>query len=371
MYVLPQSGRGPAMSEHLTGMAYTPRQTMQLEEPIKKESVKDPYVEGNVKLVDIIDCGSEVMCVRFNPEGTYVAIGLANGVVKVVNLETMKLHFTLVDNSDVKVATLPVTSLKFCPAAEDAKIEQKHLLMASYASGMIRFWHYTSGTCVQTINEQRQTLATAFSPPGTTFLTAGTDPQLRLYDTETRKLLRVLEPSDAHDLMNGHRARIFSVQYHQHEPHGFISGGWDDTVQFWDDRSRHSTRKLYGPHICGDALDIDPVHNHIVSGSWRKDKVLQIWDYGSGEKIKDVPHDHLHGSLLYCAQWLGKEHIICGGCERNMVRIIDRGTLNTVGQLVELPRGVFCIDHDRSSLKPHIAVGSATKIFMLKLEGRK
>jgi len=31
---------------------------------------------------------------------------------------------------------------------------------------------------------------------------------------------------------------------------------------------------------------------------------------------------------LYCAQWLGKDYIICGGTDQNMARIIDRGTLN-------------------------------------------
>ena len=35
-------------------------------------------------------------------------------------------------------------------------------------------------------------------------------------------------------------------------------------------------RKISGPHICGDALDIDPVHNHIVTGSWRRENVLQV-----------------------------------------------------------------------------------------------
>ena len=47
-------------------------------------------------------------------------------------------------------------------------------------------------------------------------------------------------------------------------------------TQFWDDRLKHSVRRLYGPHICGDSLDIDPQHNHILTGSWRKDKVLQV-----------------------------------------------------------------------------------------------
>ena len=43
----------------------------------------------------------------------------------------MKVHYSLVDDSDIKTGHLPVTSLKFCPASEDAKTEHKHLLMAS------------------------------------------------------------------------------------------------------------------------------------------------------------------------------------------------------------------------------------------------
>ena len=31
--------------------------------------------------------------------------------------------------------------------------------------------------------------------------------------------------------MNGHRARVFAVQYHPTDPHLFVTGGWDDTVQ--------------------------------------------------------------------------------------------------------------------------------------------
>jgi len=35
-------------------------------------------------------------------------------------------------------------------------------------------------------------------------------------------------------------------------------------------------RKIGGPHICGDSLDIDPMHNQILTGSWRKDNPLQV-----------------------------------------------------------------------------------------------
>jgi len=69
-------------------------------------------------------------------------------------------------------------------------------------------------------------------------------------------------------------------------------------LQFWDDRTPHAVRRIYGPHICGDALDIDGMHNHLITGSWRKDNVLQIWDMNTGNKIKDVPQDALHKCMV-------------------------------------------------------------------------
>jgi len=30
---------------------------------------------------------------------------------------------------------------------------------------------------------------------------------------------------------------------------------------------------------------------------------------------------------LYCAQWLGEDHMLCGGTAHNLVRIINRHTL--------------------------------------------
>lgn len=35
-------------------------------------------------------------------------------------------------------------------------------------------------------------------------------------------------------------------------------------------------RRLYGPHVCGDALHIDPSTNQILSGSWRKHTTLEV-----------------------------------------------------------------------------------------------
>lgn len=46
--------------------------------------------------------------------------------------------------------------------------------------------------------------------------------------------------------MDGHVMRICAVKYHprgavyEDYVHIFITGGWDDTIQIWDDRYLHS-----------------------------------------------------------------------------------------------------------------------------------
>nr|XP_032800934.1 protein will die slowly-like [Petromyzon marinus] len=76
--------------------------------------------------------------------------------------------------------------------------------------------------------------------------------------------------------MDGHRSRVFAVQWHPESENVFLSGGWDNTVQFWDSRMPHSVRSLYGPHICGEALHFDSSGSTILSGSWRKRQALQV-----------------------------------------------------------------------------------------------
>jgi hypothetical protein len=35
-----------------------------------------------------------------------------------------------------------------------------------------------------------------------------------------------------------------------------VSAGWDNTVQIWDIRVGGAVRMFYGPHICGEAVDM-------------------------------------------------------------------------------------------------------------------
>ncbi|XP_036402615.1 katanin p80 WD40 repeat-containing subunit B1-like [Megalops cyprinoides] len=196
--------------------------------------------------------------------------------------------------------------------------------------------------------------------------TGGSDSVIHLYDLHTHQRLHTYSASSNRTVMDGHRFRVFAVNFHPNREREFISGGWDNTIQFWDTRQQNSVRMVLGPHVCGDCLQIDPVANHILSGSWRKEKALEIFDYDSGQKISEAPNDPQGQSRIYTCHWLGQDHIIAGGSQSNMLRVIDRQTLLCVSRLIGLPSAVFS-----SSVCPKgrwmglIAASSGKRVFLL------
>lgn len=82
-----------------------------------------------------------------------------------------------------------------------------------------------------------------------------------------------------------------------------LSGGWDSTVQIWDLRLGHTVRSIHGPWICGDAIDVKG--NKVLTGSWRHAHPLQLWDFGTGCLMINVPFHQPEpdGCLLYSAKF--------------------------------------------------------------------
>ncbi|XP_051530647.1 uncharacterized protein LOC127427225 [Myxocyprinus asiaticus] len=344
-----------------------------------------PKTNGDLHIHTVLDCGFEVMTCQFSEDGSMLAAGLNDGSIKVYSTDSGELIQTLKDNSS-SLFSMPVTALRFTVTG------QSHCqIMATYASGYVCCWYVWGGQKLWESNEaseagvQRQTLSLSVSPSGEQALTSGSDSVIHLYDLTTHQRLQSFSASSSRTVMDGHRFRVFAVTFHPECAREFISGGWDNTIQannhfscnnssqihsihiqFWDTRQQRSIRMISGPHVCGDALQIDPTANQILTGSWRKYNTLEVWDYSSGQRVREVPHDQHGESRIYTCHWFGQEHIVAAGSQPNMLRVIRRKTFTTESCLFGLSSAVFS-----SSVCPSgkwmglIAASSGNKVFLL------
>lgn len=53
---------------------------------------------------------------------------------------------------------------------------------------------------------------------------------------------------------------------------------------------------IFGPYICGDAIDIDD-NGMILTGSYRPHECLQLWDLGTRKLIEQLDYEVSKTSL--------------------------------------------------------------------------
>jgi len=168
----------------------------------------------------------------------------------------------------------------------------------------------------------------------------------------------------------GHSNRVFSGRFVSGDDNMVVTGGWDNTVQIWDLRVGLAVRSIFGPHICGDSLDV--VGGEIVTGSWRPEHQLEVWDLGTGAKISDIAWHSSSASqagqpacMLYAAQFSkeattgGKARFIAaGGSGLNEAKVFDHANGDAVvGTITGLSRGIFTLDFSPDNQKIAVAGG--------------
>jgi WD40 repeat protein len=323
--------------------------------------------ESNYKLVPKLTISgntSEIFSVKFSPDGNFIAAGCGDGAIRCFNAQTGALAYNLQGGSNI---ALPTTSLKFRPVT--ATTRTKNVLISANAAGTVQHWHMTSGKCLHSIEEENknQVYALDYNIEGTKFVTAGKDTAVRVYDEATKTVLLNMQGGKGYgiDTAPGHSNRIFSVRIFPDDENMVISGGWDNTVQFWDMRVGYAVRSIFGPHICGDSLDI--VGHRIITGSWRPDKQLEIWDSRTCEKVSDISwhvQAHQPPCMLYAAQFSKEGHgrfVAAGGSGANEAKVFDTLRENAiVGTVTGLSRGVFSVDFSPETQKIAIAGGDAS-----------
>lgn len=273
-------------------------------------------------------------CIRVAQDNSYIACALDEGDTWLLSTATGRLSYALHHPGD----TFAATALRFHPA------NPKDLLVAQ-ANGTIRLWN-TGGKRPEMqweTNEKNEIYALDFSKSGTRFATAGLDKAIRIYDYERHEVISSMFRKLDIDDSNGHMNRIFSLLFHPTNPNLLISAGWDDTIQFWDLRTRESPNLIFGSHVMNDS--IDAYEYTLAAGSYRTRDMLQLFDIRSHSLIcSKTWGDEGHHTMVNTVKFSPNgDFVIAGGSGKARVAAFSSKDLSAVGEELFYDTNIFSI----------------------------
>ncbi|CAK9067035.1 unnamed protein product [Durusdinium trenchii] len=177
------------------------------------------------------------------------------------------------------------------PESASASLRTRGVLVGVSTDGKVRQWHVTSGKCLEEFgagSETEQLFCVDYSSDGKMMATGGLK-AIFVIDEETKKQTIQLEGGN-YETTAGHSNRVQAVRFLPADaPWALVSGGWDNSVQYWDLRAGHAVKAILGPHICGDSLDVSSDGRHLLTGSYRDQNPLELWDLAQEQRIKVIP----------------------------------------------------------------------------------
>ncbi|XP_036141673.1 pre-mRNA-splicing factor PRP46 [Monomorium pharaonis] len=287
---------------------------------------------------------------RFSKTGKVIAAGFGSGSIQIWNGETGELEETLRSGL---ASSMPIMCCRFNPIHNE-------IFYASSACGMIFACNTHTKEISRFVIEPKNEVNTIdVNITGDYLVSGGKDAAVRLYNTQTAKLILVYKNKEVlteSKIANFHRMRIFAAKFHKEYPDLIITGGWDDTVRIWDIRvPTGSIRIIKGPHICGDAIDMH--ETCILTGSWIVRDSLQVWDLTSAKLIDTInPYNRLstlNGEFLYAVQYFnGNSHgdlVLAGGSGTGVVEVISLKEKKVMGNF-GANRPIFTIDSYQTTI---------------------
>ena len=165
---------------------------------------------------------------------------------------------------------------------------------------------------------------------GDLFAIGCADGSIRVYNFETYNRTKVLV-KNIQRTSSTSQVNIYSIMFHPEDSNILLAAGWNDRVLFWDLRTGNAEKQIAGPHIRGPGLDF--YNDMIITASSRDKKQIEIWDYNTTKKIRDIPFE-LDSSKKECFATSVK-------VSRNGLDLISGGSGTNFAQAFEFTTGTF------------------------------
>ena len=292
------------------------------------------------------DDTEECFTIKFDETNKHIACGFSSGRLGIFKLKKIgKINEELLENENnendenneknkkgkinpsqfTELSDFPITCLRWKP-------NNKTILLTVSANGLIHEIHSSTLKILQKLEDKNHSLTCVdYSIDGNFFATGGNEKVVKLYDDSTKTIISKLESHKYNT--SGHSNNIFAIKFNPYNQNMLFSGGWDNAIMFYDIRAKEVQNYLYGPHICGDAIDIKD--NLLLTVSWDNKDQIQIWDLRNMKKDNNIkfqcliPDDHEknlkdHVSYLYSCKFNPTNYTFCvTGSKKNLMRVYD------------------------------------------------
>jgi WD40 repeat protein len=236
---------------------------------------------GNLKVqvATVPEMGEQCFALKVSHDGKYIAGTFGSGVVRIMDANTLECM------TRTKLGTpfddLPSTAVKFGAMVGDK--EDQYSLVSASSAGAIFGWSWDGRDYIERAfripEEKNDTSALDFSLDGRTFVTAGCDRSIRIYDYAEQKCVKTMHKGvdeNGHPRV-AHPNRVFSARFVS--PTTILTGGWEAPIQVWDLRVGASVRQVSGPQVGADCIEPIPNTTRFYSASNRGSNQLQVFDY--------------------------------------------------------------------------------------------
>nr|KJB56103.1 hypothetical protein B456_009G106100 [Gossypium raimondii] len=139
-------------------------------------------------------------------------------------------------------------------------------LITGSADQTVKLWNVQTGAQLYTFN---------FGSPARTIVSAGEDAVIRIWDSETGKLLREA------DKESGHKKTITSLTKSADGSH-FLTGSLDKSAKLWDTRTL-TLIKTYVTERPVNAVAMSPLLDHVVLGGGQDASAVTTTDHRAGK----------------------------------------------------------------------------------------
>jgi RNA polymerase sigma factor (sigma-70 family) len=246
-----------------------------------------------------------------SPDGTVLATGTVDGVVRICRTDTLKAVTAF------QASKREMEALAFSP---DGK-----LLACAGEEAVIRLWDWQMDQEVRQLNGHRGTVwSVAFAPDGSTLASTSGDDTLRFWDVATGKEQRVIK---------GHRPDRWSVVF---TPDGkrVATGSGTNTVRWWDTTTGEELLPFRGLAEMAVPLAIAPDGKTLATGSY--DGTICLWDTATGkDRLGLVGHRSAVEKVAFAAD--GRT-LVSSGRDR-VLRRWDLGTAREITPLLAAAEG--------------------------------